>query len=191
MHIFTFGEQSDMNESDNRSKNNPTEREKIRPLGIIYDLIIFAVLFCLFFIVFPDRTTASKTINGNGQIIQAALFIVCVFGARLIFKVYRQVLRYGNAGAYARIVASDILGGAVYAVINYFPRVRARRRGVCAGEHDGMYSGPSFIPLHIPYRPGRQLDRTYLPDAASPARVRRRQIRRKRRDNDARSVARK
>ena len=109
-----------MNESDNRSKNNPTEREKIRPLGIIYDLIIFAVLFCLFFIVFPDRTTASKTINGNGQIIQAALFIVCVFGARLIFKVYRQVLRYGNAGAYARIVASDILGGAVYAVINYF-----------------------------------------------------------------------
>ena len=46
-----------------------------------------------------------------------AVFALCVFASRFIFKTYVNVWRYANSTNYIKIVLADIIGGAVFSVI--------------------------------------------------------------------------
>ena len=77
----------------------------------LFDLVVYvASLLVIFWIRGIKPNTARFWI-------QFGIFVVCLFVARLLFKVYQQIWRYGSMQAYARLFAADLSGGALYYII--------------------------------------------------------------------------
>ncbi|MBO4219718.1 MAG: phosphotransferase, partial [Clostridia bacterium] len=97
-----------------------SERDSVRKLGVLYDLLIFAALFFYLYIKAPSN------IGGYDSLTVVQLAIHCVlsggilFGVRFLFRVYRQILRYGNVQVYAMLLAADTVSGFIYAIANKF-----------------------------------------------------------------------
>ena len=91
-------------------EKNKKNREK-RIAVIWYDMaiLLFAVMFFLYL---------SPSTEGRMRLIyiamQTAICAVCVFGARLLTGVYRQILRYGGSRMYISLILADVGAGILY-----------------------------------------------------------------------------
>ena len=92
---------------------NQIERDKFRVLLVIYDILVFLVVYFFLFVIRPSNYSQTK-LTFSILLVQALVPMVCIFGFRFLFKVYKQVLRYGNMRALARLLAADVLGGVIY-----------------------------------------------------------------------------
>ncbi|MCQ2415184.1 MAG: aminoglycoside phosphotransferase family protein [Lachnospiraceae bacterium] len=92
---------------------NQIERDKFRVLLVIYDILVFLVVYFFLFVIRPSDYSQTK-LTFSVVLVQALAPMVCIFGFRFLFKVYKQVLRYGNMRALARLLAADVLGGVIY-----------------------------------------------------------------------------
>ena len=97
-------------------ENEKIERKENRVLLIIYDLLVFFVTFFVLFVIRPSDYDRGP-LSAAALCVQALLPILCIFGFRFLFAVYKQVLRYGNMRALARLLAADVLGGSLYVII--------------------------------------------------------------------------
>lgn len=73
---------------------------------ILYDIVVFAALFVSLYFLHGK----GAGITPDVIYIQAAITFVCIFGARLIGKVYKQILRYGGIQGYIRLLTVDTCG---------------------------------------------------------------------------------
>ena len=89
------------------------EREENRGLLVIYDVLIFLLTGFALLVIRPSDYNRTK-LTFSVLLVQALVPMVCIFGFRFLFKVYKQVLRYGNMRALARLLAADVLGGVIY-----------------------------------------------------------------------------
>ena len=95
------------------------EREGVRTLLILYDIFVFSAIFLFLFIRRPSAAVTGTASVGK-VVILYSIPLVCIFGARSMFRVYHQILRYGNMGALARLLAADAIGGMLYIVLNQY-----------------------------------------------------------------------
>ena len=80
-------------------------------------MLIFAVVFVLLYVLLAPFVIRAE-LTWAGTLLHAGLSFALVFGFRLLFKVYHQVIRYGNPGAFARMLAADLFAGLIYTGIN-------------------------------------------------------------------------
>ncbi len=69
---------------------------------VVYDLVIFFLLEILLLVFYRN-----ERISVTGAIIQTCLSLICVFSARFIGNIYRQIWRYGGIQCYIRLLAVD------------------------------------------------------------------------------------
>ncbi len=48
------------------------------------------------------------------------LLLICIYAARLLCGIYRQIVRYSSLGAYMRLILADFLGGILYLLVATF-----------------------------------------------------------------------
>jgi len=92
------------------------ERKQNRTLLFFYDLLIFLICYYVLFVIRPSDFRPA-VISFNSFVKLFCIPAVCIFGCRFLFKVYRQVLRYGNMEALAKLFCADVTGGAVYLLL--------------------------------------------------------------------------
>ena len=80
---------------------------------VFYDIIIFCVIDCLLLVLY----SGIENLSGIGIIIQTALAFICIFGARVIGKVYRQIWRYGGIQCYILLLVTDAIAFCIYLVL--------------------------------------------------------------------------
>ena len=108
------------------------ERKETRFLLFFYDVLAFLLVFYVLFVIRPSDFERYQP-EFNSLIPLFVLPFICIFAFRFLFKVYRQVLRYGNMRALARLLAADVLGGGLYVLIQQYvpgiPRTSFLRAG--------------------------------------------------------------
>ena len=75
------------------------EREENRGLLVIYDVLIFLLTGFALLVIRPSDYNRTK-LTFSVLLVQALVPMVCIFGFRFLFRVYKQVLRYGNMRAW-------------------------------------------------------------------------------------------
>ena len=91
------------------------ERDKIRVALIGYDFTAFVLCFLLTYVMKID----SPRVETVGAIIQGLIAFGFLLAFRFVFRVYKQILRYGNMRALARFEAAEVCGGAAFILVNY------------------------------------------------------------------------
>lgn len=81
-----------------------------RRMLILYDLIVYAIAAVLLLVIYKGNENLSST----GILQQAGLSIVCIFTARILGKIYRQVWRYGGIQCYIRLLFTDSVAFVAY-----------------------------------------------------------------------------
>ena len=99
---------SENNMNVNRTKQNSTPN--IRWMLVGYDLVVYAVVAVILLVLYGGMDKLSTT----GILQQVCLFALCIFAARLIGKVYRQVWRYGGIQCYIRLLFTDSIAFVAY-----------------------------------------------------------------------------
>ncbi len=82
-----------------------------RLTAVLYDIPMLVVSVFIFLYLAPSVEVRQRLIYIAMQFGFAA---VCVFSARIIAGVYRQILRYGGSRLYIRLILADVCAGAVY-----------------------------------------------------------------------------
>ena len=94
-------------------------RKGVRWLLVFYDFLIFAIsAFTVF--IYPHGSAHHQAYGGFSI---AATALVLVFLSRSVFHVYRQIWRSNKLGAYARLLAADILAGCAFTLLVAFARL--------------------------------------------------------------------
>ena len=91
-------------------------RNRIRTVRwtlVLYDLVVMALAALIVFLTLRK----ANDVDVEGMWINIALFCVCIFGARAIGQVYRQIWRYGGTQGYVRMIVTELCGLAAYFVI--------------------------------------------------------------------------
>ena len=88
------------------------ERDRNRVLLFFYDLLVFLTCFTVIFLL---HLSVAQPFPPAVICFNVALSAVCLFGFRFLFRVYRQIWRYGDPAAFGRLLAADLIGGAIYA----------------------------------------------------------------------------
>jgi len=103
-------------------ENNQTAKSRRKFLQVdrstflrLYDVLLILLADFLVLGVMPSG--GYKLSPGN-LLLHILLSAFCVFTARGVFNVYRQVWRYGGVIGYIRLIAADIVAGACYFVIH-------------------------------------------------------------------------
>ena len=78
---------------------------KIRWPLVAYDLAVFAAVHLLLLFLYDS----SDNLSMHKRFILASITLVCVFGARLIGKIYKQIWRYGGIQGYIRLILVDFI----------------------------------------------------------------------------------
>lgn len=86
------------------------KKQNIRWMLVLYDLVVYAVAATILLVLYEGMDRLSLT----GIIQQTVLSVICIFLARLIGKVYRQVWRYGGIQCYVRLLITDGIAFLVY-----------------------------------------------------------------------------
>lgn len=84
-------------------------------LLVAIDLVIMSIAYWL--ILYRVRFTDDPLATANLSVYFYAM-IGCVFFARLVFQVYRQMWRYASSDVFLRMVLSDVAGGLLYILID-------------------------------------------------------------------------
>lgn len=120
-----LGDENMQNEfmTDNCKK----ERSGNRYLLFLYDVLAFlGVLYVLYEIRPGSIESEGKVLLFADYLLVSILPFVCIFGFRFLFRVYRQILRYGNMDALARLLGGvDMESEEPGAVIMPFGRRRS------------------------------------------------------------------
>ena len=93
------------------------ERETNRALLIFYDSITLLLVWFVILVLHP-----SVPVGFSGQRLawNLALGAVCFIGSGLLYKVYRQILRFGSMRAFSRQMAACLTGSAVFLLVSRF-----------------------------------------------------------------------
>lgn len=100
----------------NEKKNDVTikkkaeEKKNVRWPLIIYDLAVFIIASMILLVIYRGM----EKLSVSGIVEQMILAGVCVFSARLIGNIYRQVWRYGGIQCYIRLLATDSIAFSAY-----------------------------------------------------------------------------
>ncbi|MBR2930847.1 MAG: polysaccharide biosynthesis protein [Clostridia bacterium] len=91
-----------------------------RRLTLIF--IDFGIMACVYTFAFFLMLLAGAANQDEllKYFLSLLLFAACMFGARLLLRVYSNVWRYANAKAYLGIVIADVLGGIIALFISIF-----------------------------------------------------------------------
>lgn len=84
-------------------------------LLVAIDLVIMSIAYWM--ILYRVRFTDDPLATANLSVYFYAM-IGCVFFARLVFQVYRQMWRYASSDVFLRMVLSDVAGGLLYILID-------------------------------------------------------------------------
>ena len=85
-----------------------------RYTALAYDIPMLAISAFIFLYLSPSEEFRPRLIF---ILLQTVLCAVCVFSARGIAGVYRQILRYGGSRMYIRLITADLCAGIVYYLI--------------------------------------------------------------------------
>lgn len=97
------------------------ERSGNRYLLFLYDVLMFTGIFYILYVIRPSGTESAGKVFAFNEYLQMYLLpFVFIFGFRLLFRVYKQILRYGNMDAMARLLAADIIGGGIYTILQKY-----------------------------------------------------------------------
>ncbi len=80
---------------------------------ILYDFVIFAAMDLLMFVFYRGGGALGFT----GIIEQTVLALFCAMIFRSIFKIYRQIWRYGGIQCYIRLLTADVCAAFVYLIL--------------------------------------------------------------------------
>ena len=81
---------------------------------IAYDVLLWLLMYYLLFNVYQS----SHPVEGIDVLLHLLLSGVCIFAARTGLGIYRQIWRYGGIQSYIRLLVADLLGCALYVVVN-------------------------------------------------------------------------
>ena len=87
-------------------------------IDLISLVIVYGMALFLEFITFGENRMKLLSENFITVILNFLIFAVLVFGARLVFGVYRNVWRYANSKAYLDMVFADASGGALALILS-------------------------------------------------------------------------
>ena len=93
------------------------ERDKNRGLLIVYDLLFFTLAFIASFGLRISAMDMRDIVPFWSFVPHFILAYGCLLGARLLFKCYKQIYRYGNMRAFSRMMIAEIVGGVAYIVL--------------------------------------------------------------------------
>ena len=93
------------------------ERDTNRALLIFYDAL---TMLAVWFVVFVLHPSLAKRPSAEVMLWHLGTAAVCFFAVRFLFRVYRQILRVGNMRAFAREMASGLVGGGMYVLLSRF-----------------------------------------------------------------------
>ena len=87
--------------------------QKRRTVLLVFDLLCFAAVDIFFYLV-ALRASGSVPVEEKGIfLINSLMQLICVFIARFLFGVYKNVWRYSNTKAYYQLVLADASGSVV------------------------------------------------------------------------------
>ena len=95
-------------------KNNNTNRTERKFTALAYDVPMLAASIFLFLYISPSTESRQRAIYIALQFVICA---VCVFTARGLAGVYRQILRYGGSRMYIHLLFADFCAGVAFYVI--------------------------------------------------------------------------
>lgn len=81
-------------------------RFRIRWPLVVYDALVMLAVQLFFLLI----TGSGTRMTFSGIIVEIALFTVCLFVARRIGGVYKQIWRYGGIQSYIRLIITDAIG---------------------------------------------------------------------------------
>lgn len=113
-----------MSPTGNYDKKKVVERETNRILPILYDLVVFIV--CAFIV---EMIHSMGIFGITTQLVLMNVFFAafCVFAARLLFGVYKQIWRFAYPRAFLRLAVADIVGGFFFLTV-IFVSARIRHK---------------------------------------------------------------
>ena len=94
-------------------KKQPKEHTG-RLTAFLYDIPMLVFSVFIFLYLSPSQDSRPRLIY---ILMQFVLCAVCVFTARGIAGIYRQILRYGGSRMYIRLIVADLCAGVVYYLI--------------------------------------------------------------------------
>ncbi len=100
---------------NNSGDRNIRLKGRIKWALVVYDLIIYAFVCLLMFVLYRNETGLTVT----ETLIQILMAGIPVFVFRFIWDVYSQIWRYGGIQSYIRLIMADILAGLVYFVLRF------------------------------------------------------------------------
>lgn len=95
-------------------KETVTSKKGIRKLLLLYDFGVFITAVFLIFVLHPSSL---EEISKRSIFLYALIGFICLFSARLVADVYRQIWRYGSMQAFLRLIIADFFGGCVYVIV--------------------------------------------------------------------------
>ena len=101
-------------ENKNTSQKRICVREKNRKLLWFYDTLFLAIIW---FFTLVLHLSIQEPLTSRILVACLLLAFVCFSAARLLFKVYKQILRTGAVGAYAREMVADALAIGVFLLL--------------------------------------------------------------------------
>ncbi len=102
-----------MNKNINDAEVKPKTKVSVRWTLVLYDLVCILCVDLLLLVLY----------HGGGAlfldevIYHGILSAACIFTARFIFKIYRQIWRYGGIQSYIRLMAADTVGFLAYLIL--------------------------------------------------------------------------
>ena len=92
------------------------KRYNIRWKLVLFDICVMAIISG----VMLGFGFGGKSLDAYGVLIHFALLCATLLASRFVFKVYRQVWRYGGVESYIRMIVADGVGCVVYYLIQRF-----------------------------------------------------------------------
>lgn len=81
---------------------------------VIYDLLVMVAAAIVVFLFMHG----AEGMNKEGLVMNLVLFCICIFTARLLGRVYKQIWRYGGTQGYVRMIFTEAIGFVVYFLIS-------------------------------------------------------------------------
>ena len=128
------------------SRMKKKKAPNIRWLLVGYDLVVYAVVAAILLVLYGGMDKLSPI----GVFQQICLSIPCIFIARLLGKIYRQVWRYGGIQCYIRLLFTDSTAFVVYLFLELLLPVKENNKFEKIGSKIWL-SSPSMHGPEIEY----------------------------------------
>ncbi|MBQ3550164.1 MAG: polysaccharide biosynthesis protein [Clostridia bacterium] len=93
----------------------------IRRIMLLFiDVLLLGVSYTASYIVSKISEVVTLNVEISEYILNFLAFAICIFGSRLLFKVYVNIWRYANTRAYLYIIVSDFVGSIIAILITKF-----------------------------------------------------------------------